>query len=73
MNVGSGGIGPINQVDAIGVTMRDPVGAPRLELRSVALAQASPGDAVLEPKLLVDEFGQWIPDDWPGKARLSPT
>jgi hypothetical protein len=69
MNVGSGGIGPINQVEAIGVTMRDPVGAPRLELRSIALAQESPGDAVLEPKLLVDEFGQWIPDDWPGKAR----
>jgi hypothetical protein len=69
MNIGAGGIGPLNQVDALGVTMRDPVGAPKLEIRSVALAKESPGDAVLEPKLLVDEFGQWIPADWPGKAR----
>lgn len=72
MNIGAGGIGPLNQVDALGVTMRDPIGAPKLELRSVALAKESPGDAVLEPKLLVDEFGQWIPADWPGKARTLP-
>lgn len=64
-----GGYGPLNDVNAIGVTMRDPVGKPELEIRSVTLAKESPGDAVLEPKLLVDEFGQWIPDEWPGKAK----
>ena len=69
MNIGSGGYGPLNEVQAIGVTMRDPVGSPRLEIRSVSLAKESPGDEVLEPRLLVDPFGQWIPADWPGKAK----
>jgi hypothetical protein len=69
MNIGSGGYGPLNEVQGIGVTMRDPVGSPRLEIRSVSLAKDSPGDEVLEPRKLVDEFGQWIPADWPGKAK----
>jgi hypothetical protein len=69
MNIGSGGYGPLNEVQAIGVTMREPVGSPKLEIRSVSLAKDSPGDEVLEPRLLVDEFGQWIPADWPGKAK----
>ncbi len=68
MSIENGGYGPLNEVDALGVTMRDPVGSPKFELRSVTLAKDSPGDAVLEPKLLVDEFGQWIPADWPEKA-----
>jgi hypothetical protein len=69
MNIGSGGYGPLNDVQSIGVTMRDPVGSPKLEIRSVSLAKDFPGDEVLEPKKLVDEFGQWIPADWPGKAK----
>jgi hypothetical protein len=69
MSIEFGGYGPITNVQAFGVTMRDPVGSPKLELRSVSLAKESPGDEVLEPKLLVDEFGQWIPAEWPGKAK----
>jgi hypothetical protein len=69
MSIEFGGYGPINEVQAFGVTMRDPVGAPRLEIRSISLAKDSPGDEVLEPRLLVDEFGQWIPAEWPGKAK----
>jgi hypothetical protein len=69
MSIEFGGYGPIDNVQAFGVTMRDPVGSPKLELRSVSLAKESPGDEVLEPKLLVDEFGQWIPAEWPGKAK----
>ncbi|HWA09743.1 MAG TPA: hypothetical protein VG838_09860 [Opitutaceae bacterium] len=69
MSIEFGGYGPIDHVEAFGVTMRDPVGAPKLELRSVSLAKESPGDEVIEPKKLVDEFGQWIPADWPGKAQ----
>ena len=69
MSIEAGGYGPINDVRAFGVTMRDPVGSPKLEIRSLTLTKESPGDAVLEPKLLVDEFGQWIPDEWPGKAK----
>jgi hypothetical protein len=60
--------GPLDKVDAIAVQMTSPVGKPTLEIRSVQLAKEDPGDAILEPKPLVDEFGQWIPADWPGKA-----
>lgn len=64
-----GGYGPVNAVEAIGVAMENPIGSPVFELRSVHLDHESPGDAVLEPKPLVDEFGQWIQADWPDKAK----
>ena len=68
LNIG-GPYGPLNAVDAVGFAMQTPLGKPALELRSVALAKDSPGDALLGPKPLVDEFGQWIPAEWPGKAK----
>jgi hypothetical protein len=49
--------------------MANPAGAPVLEIRSVELARDDPGDALLEKGALVDEFGQWIHDDWPAKAK----
>lgn len=64
-----GGYGPIDAVEAIGVAMQDPIGAPTIEIRSARLDRESPGDAVLESRPLVDEFGQWIHADWPGKAK----
>jgi hypothetical protein len=69
INIENGGYGPLNNVQAIGVDMHDPLGSPKLEIESVSLAKDSPGDAVLDPKVIVDEFGQWIPADWPGKAK----
>jgi hypothetical protein len=60
---------PVNAIDAIGVVMDDPLNKPTLEILSVKLAKESPGDAVLEPLPLVDEFGQWISADYPGKAK----
>lgn len=68
MSVG-GPYGPLTAVQAISVAMETPIGKPTLELRLAGLAKESPGDAVLEPKPLVDEFGQWIHDEWPGKTR----
>ncbi len=65
----SGAVGPLKAVEALGVAMQNPVGRPVLEIRSVRLAREDPGDAVLEDGPVVDEFGQWIPGDWPGKAR----
>ncbi len=65
----SGAVGPLAKVEALGVAMQNPVGRPTLEIRSVRLAREDPGDAVLERGPVVDEFGQWIPEDWPGKAR----
>ena len=64
-----GGYGPVDSVQAIGLAMREPLGAPTIEIRSARLEKESPGDAVLEPTPLVDEFGQWIHADWPGKAK----
>lgn len=65
----SGAVGPLKTVEALGVAMPNPVGRPVLEIRSVRLAREDPGDAVLEDGPVVDQFGQWIPADWPGKAR----
>lgn len=62
---------PLKNVTAISFSMENPIGSPRLEIRSVRLAKQSPGDAVLEPLPLVDEFGQWIPENWPGKVTSS--
>ncbi len=56
----NGPYGPLTSVQAIGIVMQVPLGKPTFELRSVRLTKDSPGDAVLEPKPLVDELGQWI-------------
>ncbi len=69
INIHSGSFGPLTNVTGFSVSMEHPVGAPTLEIRSVALATNDPGDAVLEGKPLVDEFGQYTRADWPGKAR----
>lgn len=67
VNLG-GKYGSLTHVDAMGVAMQNPVGAPTLEIRSMRLSKQDPGSIVLDPKPLVDEFGQWIPAEWPGKA-----
>jgi hypothetical protein len=64
----SGPQGPLTAVREIGVALPNPVGTVTLEIRSVRLAREDPGDALLERGPLVDEFGQWIHDEWPGKA-----
>ena len=65
----SGAPGPLDAVRQIGVAMANPAGAPVLEIRSVMVSKDDPGDALLEKGALVDEFGQWIHDEWPGKAK----
>jgi hypothetical protein len=65
----SGQPGPLASVRQIGAAMANPVGRPSLEIRSMKLSKEDPGDALLEPKPVVDEFGQWIPEEWPGKIR----
>jgi hypothetical protein len=65
----SGTPGELNDVRQIGFLMPNPIGSPSVELRSIRLAKDDPGDALLESKPVVDEFGQWIHDEWPGKAK----
>ena len=64
----SGSVGTINHVDSMGVLMRLPIGNQSLEIRNVHLTMAAE-DTILGPIPLVDEFGQWIPADWQGKAK----
>jgi hypothetical protein len=68
--ISTGGVyGELNAVEAIGVTMETPLGRPTVEIRSVRLSKDDPGSDVLDKKPVVDEFGQWIPADWPGKVK----
>jgi hypothetical protein len=59
---------PLKNVVAVGFAMEHPIGSPRIEMRSLRVEQKSPGDAVLDPLPLLDEFGQYIPANWPAKA-----
>jgi hypothetical protein len=63
----TGSVGSINQIDSLGVEMIKPINSPTLEIRNVHLTM-DPKDSILSPIPLVDEFGQWIPDEWEGKA-----
>jgi hypothetical protein len=64
----SGQVGSITQVDSLGVMMRQPIGTQTMEISNVRLTMAAE-DTIFTNVPLVDEFGQWIPADWPGKAR----
>ncbi|MBW6502384.1 MAG: hypothetical protein K0B05_13420 [Bacteroidales bacterium] len=63
----TGNVGSIDKIDSIGVLMEAPIGSPVLEIRNIRLTMAAE-DTILSPLPLVDEFGQWIPADWPDKA-----
>ncbi|HPM87545.1 MAG TPA: hypothetical protein PKX27_06155 [Bacteroidales bacterium] len=64
----TGSVGFIKNIDSLGILMENPMGSPVLEVRNMRLTM-NPEDSILSPVPLVDEFGQWIPDEWPGKAR----
>ncbi len=68
--ISTGGVyGPLNAVQEIGLTMTVPLGKPAIEIRSVTLAKDDPGSDVIDKKPVVDELGQWIPGEWPGKVK----
>jgi hypothetical protein len=68
INIHSDEYGPTTDIRGLTVAMSYPVGRPTLEIRSISLAKDDPGDAVLEGKPLIDEFGQYRHAEWPGKA-----
>ena len=73
INIEAGGHAPVQHVRAISVTMRYPARAATVEIRKVSLAKTDPGDAVLDDGApLIDDFGQYVHADWPGKARSYP-
>jgi hypothetical protein len=61
-------VGTVGKIDSLGVSMRLPVGSPTLEIRNVQLTMNAQ-DTIFGPVPLVDEYGQWIPAVWPGKAK----
>jgi len=64
----SSSVGSIKHVDSLGVIMRQPIDSQTLEIRNVRLTMTAQ-DTVFGPNPLVDEFGQWISAEWPGKAK----
>ncbi len=60
---------PLKQVESIAFEMEDPIGSPKLEVRSVKLVKESPGDAVLDGLPVVDKFGQYTHGQWLGKSK----
>jgi hypothetical protein len=64
----TGAVGAINNIDTLGVAMTMPIGSPTLELRNIKLTKTAQ-DTIFTDKPLVDEFGQWISAEWPGKAK----
>jgi hypothetical protein len=68
INVEQGGFGEVGIIDTIMFRMITPLNNPSLEIHSLTLSKTDPGDSLLAPRHLVDEFGQWIPDNWEGKV-----
>ncbi|HEX2975503.1 MAG TPA: hypothetical protein VHO68_06165 [Bacteroidales bacterium] len=66
----SGSVGSITHIDSVGVAMKLPIGEPMLEIKNIALTNEVQ-DTIYEPIPLVDEFGQWIPAEWEGKAKTA--
>jgi len=64
-----GPFGSINAVQSLAVAMVAPVGNPTLDIRNVHLSNDDPGSEVIDKLPVVDEFGQWIPAEYPGKAK----
>jgi len=64
----TGSVGSLSHIDSIGFQMDLPVNSPTLEIRNMTLTM-EPKDSILSPQPVVDEFGQWIPVEWPGKAK----
>jgi hypothetical protein len=61
-------VGSISNIDSLGVAMKLPIDSPTLELRNFRLTMTAE-DTILTANPLVDEFGQWIPEEWTGKAK----
>ncbi len=68
VNVEQGGFGPVGIIDSIMFRMIMPLGNPTLEINSISLSMKDPGDSLVFPVKLVDQFGQWKSEEWEGKA-----
>jgi hypothetical protein len=69
INIHHAGTGALTGIDSLCFYMQFPVNNPVLEIFSVSLSKNDPGDKVLQDGYLVDAFGQWAVQDWPGKVK----
>lgn len=56
------------RVEEIVIRMKYPAADSTLTISNLGLTPAAGKDDILDRKPLIDAFGQWIPEDWPGKA-----
>jgi hypothetical protein len=56
------------RVEEIVVRMKYPAADSTLTISNLALTPTAGQDDILDRKPLIDAFGQWIPEDWAGKA-----
>lgn len=69
INIEAGGHAPVRTVRALSITVRYPAHESTVEVRKVSLSKTDPGDAILDgAQPLIDDFGQYVHAQWPGKA-----
>jgi hypothetical protein len=68
LNFHSGPFGTLGSVDSLGIALVSPIGTQSIQIKNVELTM-EPQDSIYSPIPLVDKFGQWIPAEWPGKAK----
>ena len=56
------------RVEEVVFTMRYPSQPSQLTLYNFTLRENVPPDDIIDRKPLIDQYGQWIPENWPGKA-----
>lgn len=56
------------KVTELVVRMKQPATDATLEISNLALVAGEERDALLDPRPVIDRFGQWMPESWPGKA-----
>jgi hypothetical protein len=56
------------RVEEIVFAMRYPGRTSRLTVDNFTLRKDVPADDILDRRPLIDEYGQWIPEEWPNKA-----
>jgi hypothetical protein len=57
-----------HQVSELVFKSRYPNQPLQLTLYSLILRTKTPADEILDKRPLIDRYGQWIPENWPGKA-----
>jgi hypothetical protein len=56
------------KVEALVFRMRYPNRKSQIIIRNFTLRDDVPADDILDKKPLIDRYGQWMPEEWPGKA-----